>query len=142
MAFSIETRLPFLDYRLVNNIFTVPDNLKLRDGKTKYSFREAIKDVVPDEIYNRHDKVGFAIPEDLWLKDEKVWKYITEIVTSPQALSRGIFSKEGVNKLLDEYKNGAKIDPKRIWSMVILELWFRIYFDNGFAKYDFADNYK
>lgn len=142
MAFSIETRLPFLDYRLVNYLFTIPDDLKLRDGKTKFIFREAIKGLVPDEIYDRHDKVGFVAPESHWLKNEKVWKYITDIITSPTAISHGIFTKEGVNRLLEEYKSGGKIEPYIIWSLVILELWFRIFFDNGYEKYDFSDNYK
>jgi asparagine synthase (glutamine-hydrolysing) len=137
MAFSIETRLPFLDYRLINFLFTLPDNFKLRDGKTKYIFREAIKDLVPTEIYNRHDKVGFEAPEERWLKNDKVWKFISKLLTSPKTIERGIVTKEGINRLLNDYKTGQNQDRYIIWSLVVLELWFRIYFDYGFNNFKF-----
>jgi asparagine synthase (glutamine-hydrolysing) len=137
MAFSIETRLPFLDFRLVEFLFTLPDHLKLKDGKTKYVFREALKDLLPPDIYDRHDKVGFAIPDEMWLKDPKVWKHVKSILTSKEAVSRGIYTDEGINKLLDNFRKGQMSEAKNIWTLVMLELWFRIYIDKGFEEVRF-----
>lgn len=69
MAFSREIRLPFLDYRLVEFIFSIPDNFIIRQGQTKYILRKAMEGVVPREILNRHDKVGYAFPRSVWYED-------------------------------------------------------------------------
>lgn len=66
MAFAIEVRNPFLDYRLVEYAMALPDEMKIRDGWTKYVLRAA-GDVLPDEIRWRPDKVGYVTPEDRWL---------------------------------------------------------------------------
>jgi asparagine synthase (glutamine-hydrolysing) len=74
MAFSCESRVPFLDHRLVEYVAGLPLNLKLREGWTKYCLRRGAQNVVPKKILERKDKIGFATPEDEWfrraLKDE------------------------------------------------------------------------
>jgi asparagine synthase (glutamine-hydrolysing) len=67
MAFSIESRVPFLDYRIVEFIFSAPDNQKIRNGWTKHLYRQAMKEILPEEIRLRRDKMGFVTPEDIWL---------------------------------------------------------------------------
>jgi len=67
MAHSREVRLPFLDHRLVEFIFRMPDSLIMRDGWTKWILRQALKDVVPDVILNRVDKLGYEPPQQDWL---------------------------------------------------------------------------
>ena len=68
MASSIEVRLPFLSHELVEFVFSLPENLIYRDGKTKYVLREALKPLLPDAIYNRTDKIGFAPPQQEWMR--------------------------------------------------------------------------
>ncbi len=68
MAFSIEARVPFLDYRLVEYVFTQAPHLRLKDGWTKWIQREAVSNSLPEEIVWRRDKVGFETPEQQWLK--------------------------------------------------------------------------
>jgi asparagine synthase (glutamine-hydrolysing) len=68
MAFSIEARVPFLDYRLAEYIFTQAPQLRLRDGWTKWIQRKAMADLLPQEITWRRDKVGFETPERQWLE--------------------------------------------------------------------------
>lgn len=63
MAFSVEARVPFLDHRLVEYLFELPPNMILRNGYTKYAYREAMKGVIPDEIRLRTDKRGFVMPD-------------------------------------------------------------------------------
>lgn len=67
MAHSREVRLPFLDHRLVEFIFRMPESLIMRDGWTKWILRQAFKDVVPDAILNRVDKLGYEPPQQDWL---------------------------------------------------------------------------
>ena len=62
MAFARETRLPFLDHRLVELVMTRPIELSYRDGESKWVLRRAMRGIVPDEILDRRDKVGFATP--------------------------------------------------------------------------------
>lgn len=68
MAFSIEVRLPFLYHELVEYTMSLPDEQLYHDGITKYVLRNAIKDVVPDEIVNRYDKIGYEPPQDKWME--------------------------------------------------------------------------
>lgn len=68
MAFSIESRVPFLEPELVTFILSLPARLKINNGKTKAVLREAIKGIVPDEVRHRMDKLGFPTPEKEWIK--------------------------------------------------------------------------
>lgn len=67
MAHSREVRLPFLDHNLVEFVFKLPERLLLKDGWTKWIIREAFRDLVPEEISNRIDKLGYMPPQEQWL---------------------------------------------------------------------------
>ncbi len=69
MAFSLETRLPFLDYRLVEKVASFPLNQKMSNGWTKFVLREAMRGILPEKIRSRKSKLGFATPEDRWIKE-------------------------------------------------------------------------
>ena len=71
MAHSIESRAPFLDYRLVEFVFNLPGEYKVNLGVTKYVMRNGLKDILPEDIKNRMDKLGFATPEDVWIRENK-----------------------------------------------------------------------
>lgn len=71
MAHSIESRAPFLDYRLVEFVFNLPGDYKVNLGVTKYVMRNGLKDILPENIKNRMDKLGFATPEDVWIRENK-----------------------------------------------------------------------
>jgi len=68
MAHSIESRLPFLDYRLVQLSLGLPDDCKLSQGMTKRVLREAMKGILPDGVRERVDKMGFFTPEEIWVE--------------------------------------------------------------------------
>ncbi|NQT48187.1 MAG: asparagine synthase (glutamine-hydrolyzing), partial [Chloroflexi bacterium] len=68
MAFSIEARVPFLDYRLVEYLFSLPADQKVREGFTKVILREAMKGILPEEVRQRTDKMGFVTPQDVWFR--------------------------------------------------------------------------
>jgi asparagine synthase (glutamine-hydrolysing) len=71
MTFSIESRLPFLDHRLVEYVIGLPNSYKIRDGYSKFILREAM-DELPDVVKYRKDKMGFVAPDAPWLKENKV----------------------------------------------------------------------
>ena len=89
-AFSLEARVPFLDYRLVEFMFSLPTEEKIKNGVTKVILRDAMKGVLPEQIRNRTDKMGFVTPEDIWfrtvLKDQ-----IYQIINSKSFANRGYF---------------------------------------------------
>jgi len=128
MAFSLETRLPFLDYRLVEYIFSLPAEQKLKDGVTKVILRDAMKGTLPDEIRNRMDKMGFGTPEDIWFRTV-LKNQINEIINSKSFAERGYFDIYKVRKAFDKHCEGKTNLSFMIWRWVNLELWFRTFVD-------------
>ncbi|MBK9638579.1 MAG: asparagine synthase (glutamine-hydrolyzing) [Bacteroidetes bacterium] len=72
MAHSVEVRLPFLYYKLVEFVFSLPTEMIYSKGKTKYILREAVRNEIPPAIFNRTDKIGFAPPQQLWMEDPAI----------------------------------------------------------------------
>lgn len=68
MAWSIESRVPFLDYRLVQFAIALPVEHKLRMGRTKAVLRQGLRGIVPDRVLNRRDKMGFVTPQSRWME--------------------------------------------------------------------------
>jgi len=81
MAFGIESRVPFADdVELVNYIFSIQGNKKIKDGVSKYLLREATKQYIPQQIYNRRDKIGFETPVQKWFAPYK--KHVLDVIIS------------------------------------------------------------
>jgi asparagine synthase (glutamine-hydrolysing) len=124
MAFSIETRLPFLDYRVVELAFALPDAAKL-DGRTsKAVLRRALADRIPAEILARRDKMGFETPADIWLRS----RYRGELsrrLRTPGPIHDWIDPK-AADAVLDQYLAGRPIGLQ-IWRWLALESWARQY---------------
>ena len=98
MAFSIENRSPFLDYRLVQYAFSMPDKYKIKDGITKYMIKKIAERFIPKEIADRVDKRGFAAPVNLWFDWRKNGQYGREqYKESVYADWRKIFFKDADN---------------------------------------------
>jgi asparagine synthase (glutamine-hydrolysing) len=95
--------------------------------KGKYILRETFKDFLPPEI-NKRGKQGFAIPLDKWFRKEwnNFWK---EIVLSSRAIKRGYFKKEALEELMGEHEKGWRNHGYRLWALLVLELWQRIFMD-------------
>jgi len=128
MAFSIETRLPFLDYRLVEYLFSLPLDQKITGGMTKVVLRKAMKGILPEEVRNRGDKMGFVTPEDIWFRTI-LKNQIHEIIRSKSFAERGYFDVNKVKKAFDEHCKGKVNISSTIWRWVNLELWLRTFFD-------------
>lgn len=129
MWFSLEARVPFLDYRLVERTLSLPPGKVIKNGVTKHILREAMKGGIPEKIRIRKDKTGFETPQAEWFREKVFKKFIFEIITSDSFKSRGIINPYKAQKLYDRHSLG-KIDiSKEMWKWINLELWFREFID-------------
>jgi asparagine synthase (glutamine-hydrolysing) len=127
MAFSIEARVPFLDYRLVEYLAGLPLDQKIRSGVTKYVLRRAVEGLVPDAIRCRMDKMGFVTPEEAWMKDE-LRPHILALFSSPEFARRPYWDAERVLRNYREFLEGKSPYSTEFWRIACTELWLR-----GFA---------
>jgi asparagine synthase (glutamine-hydrolysing) len=129
MHFSIEARIPFLDHRLVEATINLENRWKIRKGLTKFVLREAMINILPEKIRMRTDKIGFATPQDLWLRNPHLMELMSELLTSEKFESRNIIDKNISRKVVKEHVNGTKNHAKEMWKWFQLELWFREFID-------------
>ena len=127
MAASIESRVPFLDHPLVEFASRLPQRLKLRGVTTKYVLRKAMRGVLPAEVLSRR-KMGFPVPVGRWLRGEHQ-PVIDHLVLSERALARGLFRPESLRELVAQHLQGERNHSERLWSLINLELWFRLFID-------------
>ena len=129
MMFSIESRTPFLDYRLVEYLLKTEDSAKIKDGYTKSILRRSMKGLLPEKIRLRRDKVGFATPEDVWFSENTFKDLIGSILDSDSFRNRGIIDSEKACKLYDKHCKGEIKISKDIWKWINLEIWYRTFID-------------
>ncbi|MFH1479377.1 MAG: asparagine synthase-related protein, partial [Candidatus Omnitrophota bacterium] len=127
MANSLEGRSPFLDHRLMEFAATIPSNIKIKGVKLKYILKVALKDKLPKEILSR-GKMGFGIPIDVWFRGE-LKDYSHDILTNEKCIERGYFKKESVERLLKDHYLGNANNGSRIWTLLNLELWHKMFID-------------
>ena len=127
MAASIESRVPFLDHKLVEFTARLPERLKLRGWTTKYVLRRAMKGVLPEAILTR-PKMGFPVPLGAWLRGRHR-NVLVEYVTSDRARARGIFDADYVSRVVGEHVSGERDHDERLWTLVNFEVWQRQFFD-------------
>jgi asparagine synthase (glutamine-hydrolysing) len=124
MAFSIEARVPFLDYRLVEYLASLPLDQKIRGGVTKHVLRRAIRGLVPDAVRCRMDKMGFVTPEEAWMKDELAPE-ILDLFSSPEFARRPYWDAERVLGNYREFLGGKSPYSTEFWRIACAELWLR-----------------
>ncbi len=132
MAASVESRVPFLDHKLVEYTARLPERLKLRGWTTKYILRRGMKGVLPEQILRRR-KMGFPVPVGAWLRGEYA-HVLDEYVLGERALARGLFDESLVRRLAAEHRAGAEDHTERLWSLVNFEMWQRRFIDGEDAN--------
>lgn len=123
-AFSREARLPFLDHRLVEYAFRLPDDMLVRDGVTKVVLRDAVRGLVPETVRQRMDKIGFATPEAEWFRGP-LRGWMERVIAAVQ--KRGILNAETVTREWEKAALGRG-NPGTVWRIVNLELWLAKFF--------------
>ncbi|MCQ1539373.1 asparagine synthase (glutamine-hydrolyzing) [Methanocalculus taiwanensis] len=124
MAFSIESRVPFLDYRVVEYLASLPEDQKIREGITKYILRKATKKLLPEAIRCRMDKRGFSTPEEVWMK-EGMQPEILKIFASPSFRSRPYWNADEVHASYRDFIEGRSSYSGELWRIICTELWLR-----------------
>jgi len=131
MGHSVESRLPFLDHRLVELVLDLPFDLKIRGGVTKYLLRNAFAEELPPETAGDRNKIGFATPLGSWLAP-RMDDAVRSILLSRRARERGVFDARGLERLL-----ARAGEPGAMWMVfrcLAVERWFELFVDgDGFG---------
>lgn len=121
MQYSLESRVPLLDYRLVEFAYNLSPELKIKNGSMKYLLKQVLYDHVPQQIFER-PKWGFTIPLQKWLKGDL--KYLIDRYTSPSIIEQyNIVNATAVARLKEQYTNGKNYLYNRLWLIVVLHWW-------------------
>ena len=123
MANSLEVRVPFLDRILIDTARKIPTKYKIKQGKTKYLFREVAHESLPEKWSNKK-KLGFPVPIREWLKEEDTYNLIKDKFSK----SEEFFKPNKIIKLLDEHKEGKKDNSRKIWTIYSFLTWYDEYF--------------
>jgi asparagine synthase (glutamine-hydrolysing) len=123
MYFSIEARLPFLDYRIVEYCLSRESDDIIKNGETKYLLRKEMSGVLPEKIRNRQSKIGFDTPESEWFRENIFYDYVNDLLINSNILPMYI-DTEKAKRLHGLHKNGSIDISKEIWKWINLELWF------------------
>jgi asparagine synthase (glutamine-hydrolysing) len=127
MTVSLEARSPFLDHHLMEFAAGLPEKLKLRRLTTKYLLKRVLKKLVPAENLNR-SKMGFGVPIGHWFRGA-MQPFLRETLLSERALGRGLFRPEMVRQLIDQHVSAKADHSHRLWSLLMLELWYQRFID-------------
>ncbi|MCP3682785.1 MAG: asparagine synthase (glutamine-hydrolyzing) [bacterium] len=133
MAHSIESRTPILDNELVDFALSVPMKDKLYRNELKHIPKTAMKHELPEILY-KQSKKGFPTPLSLWFRKE-LKPFVYETLLGERAVKRGIFNPKYVKRILDKHCSSKTdntfdlVNANKIWSLILIELWFRIYID-------------
>ncbi len=121
MAFGIESRVPFLDHRLVSYAFSLPNIDKIKEGETKQILRKSLNGILPDSIRNRQDKKGFVTPgESKWLKEPLKELLNVNFIDFP------FIDQKKVLKIVENYKKDGS-NEKMVWRLVSLNHWLQTF---------------
>jgi asparagine synthase (glutamine-hydrolysing) len=132
MACSIESRVPFLDYRLVEFSLNIPREYKINQGLTKRILRQAVKNFVPFDVCNRADKMGFVTPEELWaIRDnpELIRLKLEDVVINSCNLIN-----ENIGNIFDEMIAGKRNYDFRVWRAISFSEWVKCFSVNPNAS--------
>ena len=125
MANSIELRVPLLDKKMWELARTIPVRHKVHNEITKYAFRRAAKNKLPEDWAKRR-KLGFVVPFVLWIKEEKYYKIVKEVFNKDFVSE--FFDKDKINKLLDDHFNGITNNGRKVYTIYTFLKWYEIYF--------------
>jgi asparagine synthase (glutamine-hydrolysing) len=135
MAHSIETRVPLLDHKLIEFAATIPPEMNLRWGTTKYVLKRAMRGILPDSIIDR-PKRGFAVPLGYWFRGQ-LGAYVRDLLLGDSSRRRGFFNGRYIENLVARHERGENLDLQ-LWTLISFELWSRAYLDRGAGRETFA----
>lgn len=127
MASSLEVRVPYLDHNLVEFAVNVPLEYKVRNGEQKYLMKSALERYLPKDLIYRK-KWGFPAPVGNWLKSDM--SFLIDKYLSAEGLNKHqLFNSDFVNKLISKFRKGEDFHYKRIWALIIFQMWYNKYIE-------------
>jgi asparagine synthase (glutamine-hydrolysing) len=127
MAASIESRVPFLDHPLVEFTARIPASHEIKGMAGKFILKEAVADLLPEDIVYRK-KMGFPTPWAYWLAGPQL-EEIERLLSERRSVARGLFRPETIRRIFTEHRAGHRDHGNRIWRLLNLELWQRVFLD-------------
>ncbi|MDM7320599.1 MAG: asparagine synthase (glutamine-hydrolyzing) [Fervidobacterium sp.] len=122
MRFSVEGRVPYLDYRLVEFMLSLPEKYLVQNGVTKVILRNAMRGIVPDKVLDRKDKLGFETPENVWMREHG--DFVLQKVKEAIELSGGLVSEKFIDYVRDFLESKIQYD-RVIWRVLIFGEWIK-----------------
>ena len=129
MAFSIEARVPYLDYRIVEFALALDPGFKIRGSWTKWALRKAVEPVMPKSVTWRRSKLGYPTPFARWLREEPYRSQFYDLVLSRSLLERELMTERSIRFYWDQHQSGAADRSWLLYRLATLELWFRHFID-------------
>ena len=129
MAHSLEARSPFLDHTLMEFAASLPERLKLHGMQLKFLLKKAFAPLLPESILYRK-KMGFGVPLNRWFREE-LKPAARDILLAKRSVERGYFNKKVIARMLDEHAAMTADHSYRLWALLWLELWHRIFVDKS-----------
>lgn len=127
MANSLELRVPFLDREVFKVAETIPHDLKIANGTTKYALRRAMEQIVPPHVLHRK-KLGFPVPMRHWLAGDELFGWAQDTINESQ--TDDIFNKKAVLEMLNEHRAGVSDHSRRLWTVLAFMVWHGIFVEN------------
>ena len=127
MAASIESRVPFLDHVLVEQAMRIPAKYLINGLSGKMVLKRALEDVLPHDILYRK-KMGFPTPWSQWLQGDQL-NEVEQMLTSERSLKRGLFDADALRRIFAEHRKKQRDHTDRIWRLMNLEVWHRVFVD-------------
>jgi len=138
MSNSLEIRAPFLDYRMMEFAAAIPSARKLNLWQSKHLLKKLAEKFIPKEnIYRR--KCGFGVPIGVWFRGD-LKPYLYSVILSDRAKKRGYFNYEYVRRIIEEHLAGRGYHEHKLWSLLWLELWHRMFIDKELKPSDSLKN--
>ncbi|WKE50281.1 asparagine synthase (glutamine-hydrolyzing) [Corynebacterium tuberculostearicum] len=124
MANSLELRVPFLDKEVLKVAESIPYDLKISHGTTKYALRKAMEQIVPAHVLHRK-KLGFPVPMRHWLAGDELYGWAQDTINESQ--TEDIFNKKEVLEMLKEHRDGVSDHSRRLWTVLSFMIWHGIF---------------
>ena len=125
MSNSLETRAPFLDHRIAEFSWQIPNEFKIKNNQTKFLLRETLRDYIPVSMIER-PKTGFGIPIGEWLKGP-LFEWGESLITKEKISDKGYLNYDEVNKCWQEHQSGQFNWSSRLWTILMFQAWIEKY---------------